>query len=388
MNSERLEETVNQNFKNEVASGRNLYFKSYYSDKSISSIDFREFFDQHFPNSEISVVEESEGRVIIQASEKRVVIFALPYDNWLLVYSSGLPGEIRKDLGRLDDRIGWLTDAWVPSKEVQSLYESYSEQRDKVTIKRRWDPYFLYRNFSSIPPEMQEFYEENLTEFEEQETEFSLRTPRWMVDDVLDSQLKDDFIQKSEIAESRFDVHLSNPGEAGVTVTQSGQVTHRSGEPKATIKVVDDVLGKDRELHSEFEEVVAERDYSTTDGGMVMVESFEPSKILRLIFPESNYDEESSIKLSNLLTVGQSDANFHGYVIDREKLDFRCHTYNIFDRSEYEIQFTEHNSDPVLYIRPIEASVDGIIYLHQRLKSKFDTRIQREILDGPAFPEV
>lgn len=387
MNTNRLEGAVKQYFHSDVEDDRNLYFKVYYSNKAVASVDFQDFFVDWVTDEDIEVVENREDKVVIQADGKKIVIFGLPYDNWLLVYTSALPEPIRKDLGRLNDRVGWLTDAWVPGETVESLYEGYSEKRDKVRIKRRWDPYYLYRHFSSIPPDMQEYYEENLTKFEEQETEFSLKTPRWMVADVLDSQMTDDFLQRSEVAESRFDVHLSNPGESGVTVNQSGQITHRSGKPDSTIKIVNEVLGKDEELHSEFKNVVPERGYASTDGGLVLVDSYEPPKILRLRFPRSKYNEESSIKLSNLLTVGQSDANFHGFVSGRDGLEFRCHTYNVFDRSEYEILFTDYAGDPALYIRPIEATVDGVIYLYQRLRSKFDTTIVRETLEEGEFPE-
>jgi len=389
MNIERLEETVKQYFRSDIDNDRYLYFKTYYSTRSVDSVDFNDFFIEQISDEEINIdiVSRSGGEVIIQTEKSTVLVFGLSYDNWLIVYSSALPDSLRKSLGRLGDSFGWLTDSWVPSETVESLYEGYSEQRDKVRIKRQWDPYYLYRNFSSIPSEMQEYYEENLTKFEEQETEFSLRTPRWMVEEVLKSQLSEDFLQRSQVTESRFDIHLSNPGEAAVTVDKSGQITHRSGEPDATIKVVNDVLGKDEELHSEFAEVVPEKEYSTTSGGMKLIDSYEPPKILRLRFPESDYNEESTIKLSNLLTVGQSDANFHGFVSSRDGLEFRCHSYNTFDQSEFEILFTEYRGDPTLYVRPIETTVNGVINLYQTLKSKFDTTIERDTLDEMEFVE-
>jgi len=387
MNIERLEAVVDRYLQGDVDDDRYLYFKTYYSTESVDSIDFRDFFAKTVAdrNIDLDIISQSEDEVIIQTDGKMVAVFGLSYDNWLVVYTSALPDSLRKNLGRLGDRVGWLTDAWVPSETVESLYEGYSEDRDKVTIKRRWDPYFLYRNFSSIPPEMQEYYENNLPKFEEQETEFRLRTPRWMIDDVLDSQLTEDFLQRSEVTESRFDVHLSNPGEAAVTVDKSGQVTHRSGETNATIKIVNDVLRKDEELHSEFATLVPEKEYYTTEGGMVMLDSYVPPKILRLRFPASRYNEESNIKLSNLLTVGQSDANFHGFVSGRDGREFRCHTYNTFDRSEFEIFFTEYRGDPTLYIRPIETTVDGVINLYHALKSKFDTTIERDILEETEY---
>lgn len=389
MKIERLGEVVDEYFQSDVDDDRNLYFKTYYSTRPVESVDFLDFLSEQVEGGiDLRIVSESRDEVIVQADEKTIAVFGLSYDNWLIVYTSALHGGLRKDLGRLGDSVGWLTDAWVPSETVESLYRDYSEDRDKVTIKRRWDPYYLYRNFSTIPPDMQGYYEDHQTKFEEQETEFRLRTPRWMVDDVLTSQLSKEFLKRSEVAESRFDVHLSNPGEAAVTVDKSGQITHRSGEPNATIKVVNDVLGEDEELHAEFATLVPEKEYYTTDGGMVMLNSYEPPKILRLRFPESKYDEESSIKLLNLLTVGQKDANLHGFVSGRNGLDFRCHTYNTFDRSEYEILFTEYRGDPALFVRPVETTVDGIINFYQAIKSKFDTTIERETLHETEFTEV
>lgn len=389
MNIERLGEVVDEYFQSDVDDDRNLYFKTYYSTRPVESVDFLDFLSRQVEGGiDLRIISESKDEVIVQADEKTIAVFGLSYDNWLIVYTSALHDGLRKDLGRLGDSVGWLTDAWVPSETVESLYRDYSEDRDKVTIKRRWDPYYLYRNFSTIPPDMQGYYEDHQTKFEEQETEFRLRTPRWMVDDVLKSQLSKEFLKRSEVAESRFDVHLSNPGEAAVTVDKSGQITHRSGEPNATIKVVNDVLGEDEELHAEFAALVPEKEYYTTDGGMVMLDSYEPPKILRLRFPESKYDEESSIKLLNLLTVGQQDANLHGFVSSRDGLDFRCHTYNTFDRSEYEILFTEFRGDPALFVRPIETTVDGVINFYQAIKSKFDTTIERETLHETEFTEV
>lgn len=390
MNIERLEEVVDEYFQSDVDAGRNLYFKTYYSTRSVDSVDFQEFLREQTSDEDVDVdiISKTEGEVITQTDGKTVVVFGLPYDNWLITYTSALRGSLRDSLGRLSDSVGWLSDAWVPSETVEHLYEEYSEQGDKVTIKRRWDPYYLYRNYSSVPSEMQEYYEENLPKFEEQETEFSLRTPRWMVDDILDSQLSEDFLKRSEVAESRFDVPLPNPGKAGVTVTQTGQVTHRFGEPKATLRVVTDVLGKDQELHREFEDIVPEKEHTSTSGGMLRVDSYEPPKILRIRFPESEYDEESSIKLSNLLTVGQSDANFHGYVSGREELDFRCRSYNTFDRSEFEIEFTQYQGDPTLYVRPVDATIEGVINLYQTLKSKFDTTVKRDTLEETEYVEA
>ena len=390
MNIERLGEVVDEYFESDVKTGSNLYFKTYYSTRPVHSVDFREFLSEEVSPNEIDL-ETSNGKnpeVVIRTGEGHVVvIFGLPYDNWLVVYTSALEDNLRDKFGRLGDSVGWLTNGWVPSETVEHLYEEYSKEAGKVTIKRRWDPYYIYKHYSSIPPEMQEYYEENLPKFEEQETEFSLRTPRWMVDDVLDSQLSDEFIKRSEVAESRFNVPLSNPGEAGVTVDQSAQVTHRFGEPKATLKVVTDVLERDQQLHSEFEDVVPQKEFTSTSGGMLRVDSYEPPKILRLRFPQSEYDEESNIKLSNLLTVGQSDANFHGYISDRDELDFRCRSYNTFDRSEFEIKFTQYQGDPTLYVRPVEATVEGVINLYQTLKSKFDTTVERDTLEEMEYVE-
>lgn len=390
MNVDRLREVVDEHFDSDVKAGRNLYFKTYYSTRPVTAVDFGEFLSDDISPNEIDLVT-SEGdnpEVLIRTGEGNVVvIFGLPYDNWLVVYTSALEDNLRDKFGRLGDSVGWLTHGWVPSETVQNLYEAYSKEAGKVTIKRRWDPYYIYKNYSSIPAEMQEYYEENLTKFEEQETEFSLRTPRWMVDDVLDSQLSEEFIKRSEVAESRFNVPLSNPGEAGVTVDQSAQVTHRFGEPKATLNVVSDLLGKDMELHREFEDIIPKKEHTSTSGGMLRVDSYDPPKILRIKFPESQYDEESSIKLSNLLTVGQSDANFHGYISDRDGLDFRCRSHNTFDRSEFEIEFTQYQGDPTLYIRPVEATVEGVINLFQTLKSKFDTTVDRHTLEEMEYVE-
>lgn len=388
MERERLEQIVTEHFDEEVDDNRYIYFQTYYSHKPIQSVDFNQFFLDHLEVEEISITESDEDNVVVRVDGRKIVVLSLPYENWLLLYSSAIPDGIRYSLSRLSNDTGWLMDAWVPGDTVEELYQKYAAEEDKVRIKRRWDPYYLYQNYSKVPPEMQEYFEEHLDQFEEQETEFSLKTPRRMVDDVLDTRLTEDFIERSEVAESRFDVHLSNPGDAAVTVDQSGSVVHRSGEPHATAKVVDEIQQANERLHQEFNAIVPIREYEETSGGMVGLSHYEPPKILKLTFPQQPYNEEASIKLSNLLTVGQSDAELHGYVSSRDELEFTCRTYITFDQSEYEISFTADRHQPTLYIRPINATVDGIIYLYHTLKRKFDTQIDREVLEEEELAQV
>lgn len=388
MDRERLESIVSQHFGDDVDDNRNIYFHTYYSHKSICSVDFVQFFSDKLGVDDITTLEENEDTVVVEKTNHRIVVLALSYDNWLLLYSSALSDGVRYSLNRLSNDTGWLMDAWIPGDTVEDLYQKYSDEHDKVRIKRRWDPYYLYQNYSKIPSEMQEYFEDHLDRFEEQETEFSLKTPRRMVDDVLDTRLSEDFIEQSEVAESRFNVHLSNPGDAAVTVDQSGSVVHRSGEPHATAKIVDEIQQKNESLHEEFTDVVPIREYEETSKGMVGLSHYEPPKILKLTFPRQPYNEEASIKLSNLLTVGQSDAELHGYVSSRDGLEFRCRTYITFDQSEYEISFRPYRHQPTLYIRPVDATVNGVIYLYRTLKRKFDTQIEHQILEEEKLTQV
>jgi hypothetical protein len=387
MTLEHVEQTVDDHFGDEIDEGRNIYFQIYYSNKSVDSVDFIEILSRELRTEEVDILESNDGQVVIQIENQPVVVLELSYGNWLFIFTSVLSNAKRRNLRQLSNRIGWLMEAWVPSDTVEDLYKKYADEREKVRIKRRWDPYYLYQNYSNVPSEMQQYYEENLDDFEEQKTEFSLKTPRRMVDEVIDRRLKDDFIQRSEVAESRFNVHLSNPGDAAVTVDQNGSVIHRSGTPNATIKVLTHVQEENERLHSEFSEVVPEREYQKTEAGMVSLESYQPPKILRLTFADKAYNEEASIKLSNLLTVGQNDADFHGFISSRDGLEFRCRTYVVFDQSEYEILFTEFQHHPTLYIRPVEATVDGIIYLYHKVREKFDTRVERDIIEEEEFSQ-
>jgi hypothetical protein len=388
MEQERLEQIVSEHFDEEVDDNRNIYFQTYYSHKPIDNIDFVEFFSDQLEVEDVTHVESNGDTVVVEIGGHRLVVLSLPYDNWLVLYSSALSDSNRYSLRRLSNNIGWLMDAWVPGETVEDLYQKYADEQDKVRIKRRWDPYYLYQNYSKVPAELQEYFEEHLDQFEEQETEFSLKTPRRMVDDVLDTRLTEDFIERSEVAESRFDVHLSNPGDAAVTVGQGGSVIHRSGEPHATAKVVNEIQQENERLHQEFREIIPTREYEETSGGMVGLSHYEPPKVLKLTFPQQPYNEEASIKLSNLLTVGQSDAELHGYVSSRDELEFRCRTYITFDQSEYEISFRANRHHPTLYIRPVDATVDGVIYLYHTLKRKFDTQIDHEILEEEELAQV
>jgi len=92
------------------------------------------------------------------------------------------------------------------------------------------------------------------------------------------------------------------------------------------------------------------------------------------------------------LTVGQDDVKIHGVIQWRDELEFLAETYTPFDEGEYRILFTSgENADgeerASLHIRPRSATAAGLVYIFQKLKEKFDPRVEYEI-EHPESMEV
>jgi hypothetical protein len=389
------------------SSERNIYFEQFHSSKSLTPERVSDLLANKLSCEISSEPDELEGGAIITRVKKAPLIFwELSGDRWLIVYSSSLDRRVRDRLSNLSKKCSWILDVWVPSEIVNELYHENSPKHEDVNIERKWDPYYIYQRTSDIPDNLLEYYNENINEFVEQEIEFNLKTPQWMVDQALKEGVQEDLLEKSEIEWSRFtytaDEELRQDGgvlsqpESTVTVRGGGQVVHRSGTIDATYDLLSTIDSKN-DLLSKFDSIVPEHSFEEKKEGIVTPKSFREGSVLKITFEKKEYNEEASIKLSNLLTVGQADVKIHGVIKDRGDLWFLTNSYMTYDGSEFEILFTSEEDPPFqneyrkhasLYVRPISGTTAGLVYLYHKLKEKFDSRTDYEIVEQVPIAEV
>lgn len=379
-----------------------LYFNYYFCSKELSEETAKSFLNGVLGDVEIS----SRGRVeedgiLIRINGSPILFWEVGEERWLVTYSSGdLPQGLRNKLTKAHKKIGWILPAQFESEVVDQIYHDYSPKEESVNIERKWDPYWIYERSSEIPENLREYYRENIDEFVEKEIEFNIKTPGWLVDTAFEQGVQQELLNKSEISMSRFTYDpdkssktasdggvASEDFQSAVTVRQEGRVVHRSGVPEATFSLMDQIQLRD-ELFDELSRIVPKQDYSKRENGIIDVDYFKPGGTLNVVFTEKKFNEEASITLSNLLSVGQDDVKLHGVVQWRDDLQFQVETYTPFDEGEYSIRFIPHEDESgnqwaSLQIRPRSASTAGLVYLFRKLKEKFDPRIEYDVEEPP-----
>lgn len=336
-----------------------LYFDFYYSSKDLNEDTATQVLRNAISSGEIS----SQGPIeddgyVIRLEGSPILFWQAGEERWLISYSSSeLPQSYRRKISKADKKTGWLLPAQFESDLVDDLYHEYSPKEESVNIERRWDPYLIYERDKEIPENLRDYYRENIEEFVEQEIEFNVKTPGWLVDTAFKQGVQEELLNKSEISKSRFtydpdvsDQIASDGGvttedfQSTVTIRHEGQIVHRSGVPEATFRLMDEMEVRD-ELFEELSSIIPEREYYKRDNGIVEVEHFKPGGVLTLIFNEKKFNEQASITLSNLLTIGQNDVKLHGIIQWRDELEFLAETYTPFDEGEYQILFTSRETE-------------------------------------------
>lgn len=383
--------------------GGYLYFDFYFSSKTLTGDTVAEFVNKTIGDGDVSSQGEIEqGGFIIRIEGAPILFWELGEERWLVAYSSkGMSQSYRNKLSKANKKIGWLLPAQFESEVVDEIYHDFSPEEESVNIERKWDPYWIYERGSEIPENLRDYYRENINEFVEQEIEFNVKTPGWLVDTAFKQGLQEDLLNKSEISKSQFtyDPSISSQTasdggvstedfKSGVTIRQEGQIVHRSGVPEATFYLLDEMELRDN-LFEELSTIVPERESYKRDNGIVELEHFNPGGTLTVTFKEKDFNEQASITLSNLLTIGQDDVELHGVIHWRDQLEFLAETYTPFDEGEYRVLFTSsENSEgqelATLKIKPKSATTAGLVYLFRKLKEKFDPRIKYEINSAPS----
>jgi len=394
MLSKNLKHTIQAYLSEEFDEGRNIYFNQYFSSKSLRDELVRDILEEHIGVSVSSVGDLDGGGALVRISGSPILFWELPKERWLIVYSSEQGRKIRNRLQKIDDYVGWLIEVWIEGDVVDDLYKQFSPQDESINVERRWDPYYIYQRESDIPQELEEYYNEHINEFVEKGIEFNIKTPSWMVNEALNEGVQESLLKKSEISKSRFTYNPQSQGylasdggeddeevESGVTVRQGGQIVHRTGHPEATFNLIDKIEEK-QDYYEEFEEAIPKSDSETLDNGIKPPVSYEPGKQVRIQFKEKEFDENASLTLSNLLTVGQNDVDIHGVIVERDELEFVARSYTSYDTGEYEVRFEKGDfGQATLLIDPISGSTSGLVYLFHKLREKFDPRVSWTVED-------
>lgn len=379
--------------------GRNIYFNQYHSAKRIGEETVSEIVSRLSSSNRPDQIPEVDSAYYIRINQSPIFFWEVHPERWLVVYGSSLDRRDRNKLSELESKVGWLLKIHFQTDVIDEVYHEFSPDDEKVNIEKQWDPYWLYERDSDVPDHLQSYYTENINQFVQQEIEFNLKTPKWMVDEALEEGVRSELLEKSGISMSRFTCSPPNltiaqdggskPQEtsAKVSVRQGGQVVHRTGDLDATFRLIETLYSRN-DLYDEFNGVVPEREYTSNEEGHVDITSYSRGKILKVTFTSKSYNEESSLKLSNLLTVGQNDVRVHGIIKSRGNLGFYCESRTPYDNGVIDILLTSEYADndrrPSLYLKPKSGKTSGLLYVFHKLREKFDPRISYSFVDD--FP--
>lgn len=390
--NEDLRDNVYAYFENDINENRNIYFKKFKSSKEFKEENVTKILEGlgDICKEDLNTIHESGFEV--RKEQSPIILWKIEESIWLIVYSSSLSQSTRKSIDKLSNKVGWILDEYFDNDTIDKLYNEFSPDNDSVNIERKWDPYWLYQNSSDIPDEFLEYYQDNIRKFVEQEIEFNLKTPKWLVDDTLEQRVDGELLEKSDISKTRFtflsqrsDIRQDggvqvDPPESGVTVRQEGQIVHRRGDPDATFEMID-IIDDEESPEVPFESIFDETEYDKYESGIIDIKNHGKNRLLKLLFPKKDFDKESSITLSNLFTVGQSDVDLHGVIKGRDGLEFLSETYTAYDNGKYEIFLTGEQGNPCLYIQPISGTPESLEYIYKKISQKFDSRIDATITD-------
>ena len=379
---------------------RRIYFDKYHSGQDLQSISLVEEFEEKLEEESI---EQGETNLpdgdIIEVNDEPVLILSHRDEAWIVVYSSRLEEKVRNKLGDLASIKGWLIEAWIPGDILDDIYKEYSPDSESISLKRTWDPYYLYKRESKIPDEYQKYYSENQREFSQQNVNIEITTPKWRLEETVEHSMTPFLQDKSETERSEFTMEASpstgvssdggtaTKAQSSVRVKESGEVTHQSGDIGATFTLVDETAERTQKVYEKFENVCATYEYSENKDGSLTLESYNCPTGLLFKIPDA-FTRDISIKLSNFLVVGQKDVNLYGVVVNREKKEFSAKTNIPFNKDEYDIYVTGVDDDEktAVYVRPIEGSVSGLVYFYHKLLQKFDPNTDLETVE--TIPDI
>lgn len=377
------------------ANRRRIYFDKYHSAQSLDDVQLAAEFSGELGKSDVTEGEINiESARLLNVGGNSVVFFSQREGVWFVIYSSLLKDAALDRIKNLAKHKGWLLNAWIPGDVVDQIYDEFSPEDESVSLTRDWDPYHLYKQNPKIPESLRQYFAENEREFAEQKVEIEVDSPKWLLEESLGNVMTPFLEEKSETTESSFTmeappemgvksdggVRSQSPVQSNVKVSGDAQITHSSGDIGATLKLVDETTERTLDVYDRFKELSAMRKYEENDDGSYRVVDYAPPETLRVRLIDHEFDEKSSIKLANFLTVGQRDVDLYGVVVQRKGLEFTAETYVPFNDDRYDIVVAEDEGDTALFIRPTDGSTTGLVYLYRKIQEKIHPSTESEVV--------
>lgn len=379
------------------ADRRRIYFDRYHSAQTLEGVNLAEEFSKELNPPEMTEVNIDLTSARLLESNGDPILFISQRDGiWSIIYSSLLDSSTLNNLRRLSKHKGWLLNAWIPGEIVDQIYEEFCPEEQSIRLTRDWEPYHLYKRNPKVPDELQQYFAENEREFAEQGVEIQIDSPKWLLEESLNDVMTPFLKERAETSESSFIMEappemgiktdggvMSHSGGAAnplavqsrVVVQQDAQITHSSGDIGATFRLVDEATSRALEIYDDFEGLSTDRRYEGSDNGVFRIAGYEPPKTLKVTLEGHEFDEKSSIKLSNFLSVGQKEVDIYGIIAKRDGLSFNVETHLPFNGDTYDITVTKSEGNTTLYIRPTRGSTTGLVYLYRKIQEKIHPSI-------------
>ncbi|MGD2249812.1 MAG: hypothetical protein PVF58_15495 [Candidatus Methanofastidiosia archaeon] len=307
--------------------------------------------------------------------KKRIWITEI-HDSFYLVIIAGLSRNDSERMCKIFFRIPWIIPSWLTANHLDELYrkEKFAKDYDTITVRKEYDPYFLRKRYSDIPPAL----DEETEWFFEKKFEVRVKAPRVDVDKHFSDLLKEEIV---ETVKTKMKIHLTNPGDSRITVDENTHIIHERGEPLATERFIIqtfETLKVDMEKYNDF---IPERKYTYLEDGSLNLDEYKPEKEAKFVFYKifDKYSpEELWIKLRNLLTYGDQKVLYspHGLLLESGNLEFTCQTFFPVDRSEFLVNFDGKRDPPVLKVLPFHSTKIGLLTFHRVLSKKIDWKVR------------
>jgi hypothetical protein len=380
---------------------KRIYFDKYHAGRSLESVSLVQEFEDELQEDSIEQSETNLQNADVLSVDGEPVLFLSHRDEaWIVIYSSRIDEKVRNKLGDLASIKGWLIEAWIPGSTLDDIYREYSPDGESISLKKSWDPYYLYKRESKIPDKYKEYYSENPREFSQQNVNVEITTPKWRLNETMEHAMTPFLEENSETERSEFTMEASpstgvssdggtaSKTQSSVRVKESGEVTHQSGDIGATFTLVDETAERSQWIYDQFEDVCASYEFSENEDGSLTLSGYNRPKALEFRVHDA-FSRNISIKLSNFLVMGQKDVDLYGVVADREGKEFSTKTNIPFNNDEYDIYVTGIDDDEktAVYVRPVEGSVSGLVYFYHKLLQKFDPNINVSTVESiPKIP--
>lgn len=171
-------------------------------------------------SKKIHFIGENKDIVGFINGSKRIWIMNV-HDSFYLAIFAGLPRNDTETIQKALLRIPWIVSSWLKPEYLDKFYQekSFAREYDRITVQKEYDPYFLRRRYSDVPPQLDKEKEW----FFEGKVELRVRAPRISVDKYFSDVLREEV---AETVKTKLTIHLTNPGNSRVTVDENTHIVH------------------------------------------------------------------------------------------------------------------------------------------------------------------